>query len=435
MARIAIQTIGCRVNQYEADQAAEQARASGHQVVEWGEPADVHIVHTCSVTNAAVRDGRQALRRALKHCDGSRVIASGCAARTDAATLIPDANVALYSDLEEAIADIGQAAIAGPAEGPPAVDMDNDTFPLPRHRTRTLLKIHDGCYFRCSFCIVPQARPVEASRPLNQAVEEARNCVAMGHREIVLTGVRITGYRPDGFGRNGLPELIRHLGDIEGLSRVRLTSLHPSEVSAGLLEVMASTPNVCRHLHLALQSGDDGVLRLMRRNYTASRFMEVVHQAREMMQGVAITTDVIAGFPGETEEAFGNTASLMREARFSRAHVFTYSPRPGTAAAGMPGQVPVAVAKERTRELIRIASGTGTEFRSAMVGSVSRVLVEQRRPSGLLEGLTDTYVEVRFDGPDTLRGEEVDVRITHVTGNGLRGELNDALPVQEGSMQ
>jgi len=435
MARIAIQTIGCKVNQYEAEKAAEQARASGHQVVEWGESADVHIVHTCSVTNAAVRDGRQALRHALKHCGGSRVIASGCAARTDAATLIPDTRVVLYSNLHEAIADLGRARIADGAEGQPAVDMDNDTFALPRHRTRALLKIHDGCYFRCSFCIVPQARPVEISKGLDQAVEEARNCVAMGHREVVLTGVRITGYRPEGFGRDGLPELIRRLGDVEGLSRVRLTSLYPSEVSKGLLEAMASTQNVCRHLHLALQSGDDGVLRLMRRNYTTSRFMEVVHQAREIMRDVAITTDVIAGFPGETEDAFHNTVDLMWEARFSRAHVFTYSLRPGTAGAGMPGRVPVSIAKSRTRQLIDIAAATGRDFRSAMVGSLTRILVEQRRPSGLLEGLTDNYVEVECGGPDELRGKEVDVRITDLTKNGLRGVLVNALPVQWGPDQ
>ena len=421
MARISFCTFGCKVNQYESERAAEQARLAGHQVVPWGEPADVQIVHTCSITANAVRDGRAALRGALKRrLAGGRVVATGCAARTDAASLLPSPDVTVIDDLMDAVSGCADAA-SGPAAEPREGCV---SCPSQRQgRTRALVKIQDGCRFRCAFCIVPQARPVESSRPVRDVVEEVRRYVALGHREVVLTGVRITGYRPVDAGRNGLEELIRRLGELPGLSRVRLTSLYPSEVREGLLRAMAESPNSCPHLHLALQSGDDGVLRRMRRAYTAARFLEVVEMARSILPGVAVTTDVIAGFPGESEEAFENTAAVMRRAAFSRAHVFTFSPRPGTAAAAMDGQVPRAVARDRTRRLIGISAETGRAFRQGLVGTVQRVIAEQPQTPGVMTGLTDSYVEVEFAAPEVLPGQEVDVLVTGVTEAGLTGEL------------
>jgi threonylcarbamoyladenosine tRNA methylthiotransferase MtaB len=421
MAKISFCTFGCKVNQYETERAAEQARLAGHQVVPWGEPADVQIVHTCSITANAVRDGRAALRGALKRRrDGGLVLATGCAARTDASSLVPSPDVTVIEDLMEAVSGCGDAAV------PPVEESRGDCLSCPSQRqarTRALVKIQDGCRFRCAFCIVPQARPVESSRPVRDVVEEVRAYVALGHREVVLTGVRITGYRPENAGRSGLEELIRRLGEVPGLARVRLTSLYPSEVREGLLRAMAESPNACPHLHLALQSGDDGILRRMRRAYTSARFLEVVEQARAILPGVAITTDVIAGFPGETEEAFENTAAVMRRAAFSRAHVFTFSPRPGTAAAVMDGQVPRHVARERTRRLIQIAAETGRAYRQGLVGSIQRVIVEQQRAPGILTGLTDSYVEVEFPAQDVLPGQEVKVSVTGVTEDGLTGVL------------
>ncbi len=421
MARVSFCTFGCKVNQYETERAAEQARLAGHEVVPWGEPADVQIVHTCSITANAVRDGRAALRGALRRRPGGgRVVATGCAARTDASSLLPSPDVDVLEDLSDAVAGCADAAVP-----PGAVARDGcEGCPSQRQaRTRALVKIQDGCRFRCAFCIVPQARPVESSRAVDEVVEEVRRYVSLGHREVVLTGVRITGYRPPGVQRGGLEELIRRLGEVPGLSRVRLTSLYPSEVREGLLRAMAESPNACPHLHLALQSGDDGVLRRMRRAYTAARFLEVVEQARAILPGVAVTTDIIAGFPGETEEAFRNTERVMRLAAFSRAHVFTFSPRPGTAAAAMDGQVPRSVARERTRRLIAVAEETGRAFREAMVGSVQRVIAERPKAPGVMTGLTDTYVEVEFPAAAVLPGQEVRVAVTAVDGDVLRGEL------------
>lgn len=410
MSRISICAHGCKVNQYEAEQAAAKAAAAGHVLVEFGQPAEVQVVHTCAVTAAAVRDGRQALRRARRLNPSGRVVATGCAAKTDSASLASVPGIELTGDLDAVLPSecAGKCRSCGTGLA---------------HRTRALLKIQDGCRFRCAYCIIPNARPVESSRPVEDVLEEARRLAERGHKEIVLTGVRITGYRPDGEGRGGLTELVRRLGEVPGLARVRLTSLHPAETTPDLLRAIAASPNACPHLHLSLQSGDDGVLKAMRRGYTVQRFAEVVAEARALVPDVAITTDVISGFPGETDEAFQNTLDFLRTVRFSRAHCFTFSPRPGTAAAAMPGQVPVKLARERTKQLIRAAAETALEYRSAMAGQTDSVLVEQEKSPGRMFGHTGRYVEVEFAGDAALAGTLVDVRITGVTETGLVGEL------------
>ncbi len=381
--------------------------------MEFGEDAEIQIVHTCSVTSAAVRDGRQALRQARKRSPGGTVIATGCAVRTSLQELLPVEDITVMNDPVDALAY--------------SMDQPHETICEHQSRTRALLKIHDGCYFKCSFCIVPQARPVEISKPVEEAIGEARCLVVTGHKEIVLTGVRITGYRPEGYGRAGLMELIKRLGEVNGLLRVRLTSLYPSEVDDNLLRVIADSPNACRHLHLSLQSGDNGVLKRMNRHYTVSQFQKLVDRAREFMPDVALTADIIAGFPGETDEEFANTRELMRRVGFSRAHIFTYSPRPGTSGADMPGQVPSIVAKSRTKELIAVAAETGRLYRTAMLGRNEQIIVEQQEKNGKWTGVTGTYVETEFDGPENLRGRVVEVKITGLTRKGLAARMVNVL--------
>ena len=417
MARISICAFGCKVNQYEAEQAAERARAAGHEVVQFGEQADIQIVHTCAVTAAAVRDGRQALRAARRTNPEGAIIATGCAVRADVARLLPDGGVRTAANLLEALE---LAEMAAPQAQPDA--------PLPGGRTRALVKIQDGCTFRCAYCIVPNARPQEQSRPMDDVLQEATRRVAEGHAEIVLTGVRITGYRPGG--RLGLPELIRRLGELPGLERVRLTSLYPSEAGEGLLQAIAETPNACRHLHMSMQSGDDEVLRRMGRRYTVAQYRKIVDRAREAIPGVAITTDVIAGFPGETPGQFENTCLIMQDVGFARAHVFGYSPRPGTRGAELDGRIPADETKRRVHRLIEIAARTGLAWRSKLVGSVQKVIAEQVK-DGLWHGVTDTYVDTVLEGPADLRGQVAEVLITATTPNGLRGRLTRISARQE----
>ncbi|MEI6915702.1 MAG: MiaB/RimO family radical SAM methylthiotransferase, partial [Armatimonadota bacterium] len=398
---------------------AGQARAAGLQVVEFGELADIQIVHTCSVTKAAVRDGRQALRLARRVNPDGTVIATGCAARTDPDDLLPFTNVNIVEDLGQAVSLECEGLFPLSASETCTFDGQGER----QKRTRALLKIHDGCFFRCSFCIVPNARPVETSKAVEDAVEEAQRYVHLGHKEIVLTGVRITGYSPESYMRSGLVELLKRLGDVPGLLRVRLTSLYPSEVKSELLEAIANSPNACPHLHLALQSGDDEVLKRMNRHYTAAQFEEVAANARSVMPDVSLTTDVIAGFPGETEQAFENTRNLMERVRFTRTHCFTYSPRPGTPGALMDGVVPITIAKKRTRELIRVAALLGKQCRSEAVGTLQQVIVEQSKNEGEWSGLTATYLETSLHSTDDLQGRVASVRITGLTDSGVTGEL------------
>lgn len=420
MARVSFITFGCRVNQYETEEAIHKARQDGHEVVEWGQPADIQVVHTCSVTNAAVRDGRQALRQALRLNPQSRIIATGCAVRTEPEKLTPAGqSIELIEDLPAAVMLQAeeQAVEAGMQDSNPLNLSSRQT------RVRALLKIHDGCYFSCAFCIVPQARPVESSKPVEDALEEAKAYVALGHREIVLTGVRITGYRPEKLGRSGLVELIRRLGDVQGLDRVRLTSLYPSEVREELLRAVAETPNACPHLHLAIQSGDDNTLKRMNRRYTASQILEVVSMAKSIIPDVSITSDIIAGFPGETESEFDNTKKLVRELGFSRAHVFTYSERPGTSAQRLSEPVPSDIAKRRTKELIEIVNYTALQYRQRFVGKVESVIIEQQKRPGVVSGLIPHYIELQAEGSEDLRGQNLQVQVTGLSRSGLKGRI------------
>lgn len=420
MARVSFITFGCRVNQYETEEAIRKARQDGHDVVEWGQPADIQVVHTCSVTNAAVRDGRQALRQALRLNPQSRIIATGCAVRTEPEKLNPAGqSIELIEDLPASIMlqAENQAVEEGLHERNPLDPSSQQT------RARALLKIHDGCFFSCAFCIVPQARPFESSKFVEGALQEAKAYVALGHKEIVLTGVRITGYRPEKYGRSGLVELIRRLGEVEGLDRVRLTSLYPSEVREELLMAIAETPNACPHLHLAIQSGDDDTLKRMNRRYTVAQILEVVSMAKSIIPDVSITSDIIAGFPGETEIEFENTKKLVGELGFSRAHVFTYSERPGTAAQNLPDTVPSDIAKKRTRELIEIVNHTALQYRQRFVGRVESVIIEQQKRPGVVTGLIPHYIEVQAEGSDDLRGQNLQVQITGLSRSGLKGRI------------
>lgn len=424
MARISFITFGCRVNQYETEEAIRKARQEGHEVVEWGQPADIQVVHTCSVTNAAVRDGRQALRQAARQNPNSRIVATGCAVRTEAGKLDPGiSGVELTGDLPSSI--MLEAEQQGLEE---ALSTAVPLAPGSRQtRVRALLKIHDGCFFSCAFCIVPQARPVESSKPVEEALEEARAYVALGHKEIVLTGVRITGYRPSRYGRGGLVELIRRMGDIPGLARVRLTSLYPSEVKEELLRAISETGNACPHLHLAIQSGDDSTLKRMNRRYSVQQLFEVSDMARTLIPDVSITSDIICGFPGETEEEFQNTMQTVRKLGFSRAHVFTWSERPGTSAQSLPNRVPQDIARKRTKELIEVVSQTASAYRQRFVGQSLPVILEQQKRPGVLTGMTAHYVEVETEGNEHLKGKSAKVSISGLSRNGLKGRILEVL--------
>ena len=298
-----------------------------------------------------------------------------------------------------------------------------------RRRTRAVLKIQDGCNVNCSFCSIPLTRPVMRSTPYTEVLEEARALVAEGYREIVLTGVLIGDYGPEtGSGGPDLAELCALLGEIDGLERIRISSIEPTLVTDRLIDLIATHPKMCPHLHIPLQSGDTGVLQAMNRPYDQAFYLDLIRRLRARIPNCAISTDIMVGFPGEDEAAFQNTCFVVEQVEFCRAHLFRYSPRPDTPAETMRQQVPDPVKAERMQRLQHISKAAAQRYAARMLGTVERVLVETRsKLSGLMTGTSDRYLQVEFAGSPSLAGQLVSVRIVDVSPEGVMGELVGAV--------
>lgn len=440
---MALHTLGCKVNQYETQKMAEGFRSRGFDLVDFSEQADVYVINTCTVTHTADSKSRQAARSAIHRNPEAKVIVTGCYAETspDDAQKIEGVCIVAGNNEKAGLADrvaglLGDASVPTtdqiraaygrhPAEG---VDNPQSSFAKAaedksaiRNRTRALLKVQDGCDQFCSYCAVPLARSNMSSKPFAEAVGEASDLAGKGYKEIVLTGIRLGRY---GDGEKDLADLLEAISEIEGIERIRLSSIELTDMPDELSDLMAKNPKVCRHLHIPLQSGDDRVLARMNRPYTASEFAEFVRNARARVPGVAITTDIMVGFPGETEEEFENTRRFTREMQFSRAHIFRFSPRRGTAAAEMPNPVSAAEKDRRSELLISLASESSREFTESLVGKTVSVLVEGKRPGGRMRtGLTDNYVRVAFEVDAHLAGEIVKVEIDSVSQGTALGKL------------
>ena len=441
--RIAYHTLGCKVNQYETEKTREALECAGFETVPFSSPADAYVINTCSVTSVADGKSRSAVRRALRLNPDAFVIVAGCYAELepDAIRAIEGVDLVLPNDEKDSIAERVIARFS-PHPGP----LSRGTMELrPRTRSRAVVKVQDGCDQFCSYCIVPHARSRKWSRPVGEVIAEVRALAGFGYKEVVLTGIRLGAYgsaEQEGSGLqvrgtasgttcpgrsrvSDLPELIREVSAIDGIERVRLSSIEPWEVDDALLDAIDS-PKVCRHLHVPLQSGDDDVLRRMNRPYTSAEYREIVSRVREMIPGIGITTDVIAGFPGETDTAFENTCRVIEDAGFSRLHVFRYSARSRTPAASMPEQVPPDVKKLRADRLIELGASAMQRFASSLVGETLDVLVEtQAKLSNHVSGFTDNYVETRFPGDASLKGAIVRVRIAGVDGDGVVSGIRD----------
>jgi threonylcarbamoyladenosine tRNA methylthiotransferase MtaB len=302
------------------------------------------------------------------------------------------------------------------AEYGPGIDPD---------RTRAFLKVQDGCNYRCSFCIVPRVRGANRSLPPDAILAELARLHGAGFPEVVLTGIHLGTYGRDLTPRTSLVDLCRRIAELPDGPRLRLSSLDPHEVGPELVELLAGSPRLCRHLHLPLQSGDETILRRMRRGHTAAQFRGLVERLAAAVPDIAVTADVIVGFPGEDGPAFRATADLLDSLPIAGLHVFSYSRRPGTDAAGFPGQVPKAVIAERNRALRALAARKAEAFRGAFLGTtLETVVLDREAPGGLREGLTDNFLRVWFAGDASLRGRLVRVRLEQSTGRGLLGSLD-----------
>ncbi len=378
---------------------------------------DVCIVNTCTVTSVADRKSRQQAARMVREFPRAEVYATGCYATADPADLEAVEGLQGVFGRNEWTALLH--AIAGRPAGALTADFGPGVYP---GRARAYLKIQDGCDSFCSYCILPHVRGKPRSNPLPRIQEQATELAASGYREIVLTGIHLGLYGRDLSGGSTLADAVRAVADVDGVERLRLSSLRPNEVCPDLLDAMIH-PVVCPHLHLPLQSGDDDVLRRMNRRYTAREFLNAVKTARERLDNPAITSDVIVGFPGESDAAFAATLRVCEEARFSRLHVFPFSPRAGTPAAGMPQDLGPDEIKARAAELRDLGDRMASEWARGFVAAEVRVLFEQSTRNGRLSGYSDRYVRTVARADPELLGRVVPVRCESHRGPVLVGSV------------
>ena len=427
--KIAIYTLGCKVNQYETQAMERELVARGHELVDFESPADAYIINTCSITAVSDKKSRQMIRRAKKNAPAAIVAACGCyvqtheeEAKTLGIDLLMDVNdhKKFLDRLEEAartrerVTDIDNALRRRDFELLPAGGMAN--------RTRAMLKVEDGCVNFCTYCIVPYARGPVRSLPMDAAAEQVRALREQGYREIVVTGVEISSYGQDLKDGTSIIDLLELIAREGGEMRIRLGSLEPRTVTREFCERAAKLRYLCPHFHLSMQSGCDATLKRMNRRYDTARFYESVALLRKYFDEPAITTDLITGFPEETEEEFGETLAFLEKCGFAAMHIFPYSVRPGTKAAAM-AQVEMSVREERAARAAAVAERLHRSYLERCVGKTFPVLFEQDRGEGSV-GHAPNYMPVTVDVKG-LHNTVRNVRITAVDGDGLRGELRE----------
>ena len=426
--RIALYTLGCKVNQYETQAMEQELTTQGHELVAFEEPADAYIINTCSVTAVSDKKSRQMIRRAKKMNPHAIVAACGCYAQTHT-----DEVAALGIDL---VGGTGQRMeflrqlLAAAEEKRQRVLVDDA---LHRHefevlpaggqmsRTRAMLKVEDGCRNFCSYCIIPFARGPVRSLPVAEAVRQTEQLAAEGYREVVLTGIEISSWGQDLSGEQSLVDLLEAVSEAAGDMRLRLGSLEPRTITEDFCRRASRLKNLCPHFHLSLQSGCDETLRRMNRRYDTARYLESVALLRAYFSGVAVTTDLITGFPGETEVEFEKTLAFLRRCAFAQIHVFPYSIRPGTRAAAME-QVPKSVKEARAARAGQVAAELHEKYLRSCVGQIFPVLFEQAGEDGCFVGHAPNYMEVAAAG-ENLHNCLRSVRITGVDGSVLKGEI------------
>ena len=430
MKRASLHTLGCRLNQAETTVLAARLQHDGYRVVEFGEPTDLLVVNTCSVTEDAERTCRYVIRKTLKHSPDAFVAVTGCYAQTGVQELrtIPGIDLIVGNQFKWDLPSFLPAPHALKKQPDPEIlhtrTIDREDFTLPEYgtpdSTRAMLKIQDGCNVMCSFCLIPFARGHERSRLRDDVIREAEILVAGGYRELVLTGVNIGRYRQ---GELDLVGLIAQLETIEGLDRIRISSIEPTTITDALIDRMASSSKLCPYLHIPLQSGDDTILSSMNRPYSVNKFIHLIHRAVSEIPHLGLGTDIMVGFPGETEEAFGHTLDIARTLPFSYFHVFTYSQRPGTAATKLPDQVPITVARGRAKILAALSRLKKLAFAERYIGSTVSVLFESGYVDGLRSGVTANFLKVSVPSSLDLTNHLKEVRIIGASDRWALGRL------------
>ena len=425
MRTIAVHTLGCKVNQYDTEAMLERFERAGYVCVPMSEEADVYLINTCTVTGTGDTKSEKLIRRCARLHPDCAIVVAGCLAQRSAEQVLKMDNVRLVVGtqsrgqvaelLEKALAEGTRVNAVNSLKG-----ADFEALTVSRHegKTRATMKIQEGCDRWCAYCIIPAVRGPVRSMPLSDVRSEAERLAQAGYREIVVTGIHLASY---GRGTaDSLLDAIRAVHGATGVERVRLGSLEPCVVTEEFARELARMPGLMRQFHLSLQSGSAAVLKRMRRRYTPEEYLDACALLRKYMPDCAITTDVIAGFPGETEEEFQETMAFIERAGLSRIHAFPYSRRSGTVADRMPDQIDEAVKHARTNKLIGLGNKLEERFVKGLVGSVQSVLFEVEAGENLAEGYTGQYVRVRAQAePGSIRS----VRITGAEGALAHGEI------------
>lgn len=427
MKTVAFHTLGCKVNQYDSQAMLELFEQAGYQPGDFDQPCDVYVVNTCTVTGTGDKKSLQAVRRARRLNPAADIIVCGCMAQRDGEKLLADtdARLILGTARRAEIVTLLEQAQREHTRLCAVTDVRRAAFePLlithQEGRTRATLKIQEGCDRFCTYCIIPYVRGGIRSRSVQDVRDEAARLAQAGYREIVLTGIHLTSYGRDLKNGDTLLSVIRAIHDIAGVERIRLGSLEPVIATADFARALGEMPKLCPQFHLALQSGCDSVLRRMRRRYDTAAFRESAQALRAVFPDCALTTDVMSGFPGETDAEHRQSLDFCREMRFARMHVFPYSEREGTAAATMPDPVPRHIREERARELIALGADMAEDYRRAQLGTVRRVLFEQCA-EGVSVGYTPEYM--RCEAPGAVCGQTLPVRMTGLLPEGFSGEI------------
>ena len=436
MKKIAFMTLGCKVNQADTASMQELFRQAGYTVCDFTEEADVYVVNTCVVTNTGQQKSRQMIRRAIRKENDALIVVTGCYPQTAAEEVkaIDGVDLIIGTQDRAKIVTLVEAALEKKRN-----QIDDEVRPWEQgvqfeemsggneaDKTRAYLKIQEGCNQYCSYCIIPYARGPIRSRSLQSIRKEVQCLTEAGYREIVLIGIHLGCYGKEMKDGTTLYDAVQAALSVPTLQRLRLGSLESVEVEERLLDLMGTDKRLCPHLHLPLQSGCDKILKDMHRPYDTKRFATLLEQIRIKVPGIAVTTDVIVGFPGETEADFDVTCNFVKQCGFAKMHIFPYSKRKGTPAAARQDQIPENVKKQRAEKLAEIDRGMQQAHFAQNVGTNHAVLVEQpviteKKANGFVEGLTENYIRVELPGSAEICGKVVETKITEALIDKCRG--------------
>ncbi len=429
---VAMFTLGCKVNQYESEAVSSLFEQSGYEILSFEQNSDVYIINTCTVTNLSDRKSRQAIRKAKKNNPDSIIAVMGCYAQTSSEEVlkIPGVNLVIGTRDRNRLLEYVERLEAGECKIN-AVDnimasrgfeeLKVNTY---KERTRAYLKIQEGCSQFCSYCIIPYARGPIRSRKPEDILSEVKELSQNGFSEIVLTGIHLASYGKE-LKTTSLLDIIQRINEIEGIQRIRLGSIEPTTITEEFVGAAAAMPKLCPHYHLSLQSGCDRTLKAMNRKYTADEYRQSVDLLKRHIPDVAITTDIMVGFPGETEEDFISSLEFAREIGFSKIHVFKYSPRKGTPAAEAADQVAPEMKEERSEKMLSLSDSLEEQYLQQFVGRELEVLYEQElnEKKGFIEGLTKNYIRVAIEGSDDIKGKIINTKLKKITGNLFEGNI------------